>query len=50
MTAALAGADEDVVVVGHSLGGLTIPLVAAGRPVRRLIFLSLLMETQRKGS
>jgi pimeloyl-ACP methyl ester carboxylesterase len=30
--------DEDVVVVGHSLGGLTIPLVAAARPVRELVF------------
>lgn len=34
-----AGADDDVVVVGHSLGGLTIPLVAARRPVRSLVFL-----------
>ena len=30
---------EDLVLVGHSLGGLTIPLVAARRPVRQLIFL-----------
>ena len=30
----------DVVVVGHSLGGLTIPLVAQLRPVRRLVFLA----------
>jgi pimeloyl-ACP methyl ester carboxylesterase len=29
----------DLVLVGHSLGGLTIPLVAARRPVRRLIYL-----------
>lgn len=36
---ALKGADDDVVVVGHSLGGLTIPLVAQLRPVRRLVFL-----------
>jgi pimeloyl-ACP methyl ester carboxylesterase len=35
---ALGGADEPI-VVGHSLGGLTIPLVAASRPVRRLVFL-----------
>jgi pimeloyl-ACP methyl ester carboxylesterase len=28
------------VVVGHSLGGLTIPLVASRRPVTRLVFLS----------
>jgi pimeloyl-ACP methyl ester carboxylesterase len=36
--AALADRD-DVVLVGHSLGALTIPLVAAHRPVRRMIFL-----------
>lgn len=32
-------ADEDVVVVGHSLGGLTIPLVAARRRVSKLVYL-----------
>jgi pimeloyl-ACP methyl ester carboxylesterase len=32
-------AGVDLVVVGHSLGGLTIPLVAAARPVRELVFL-----------
>jgi pimeloyl-ACP methyl ester carboxylesterase len=31
--------DDDLVVVGQSLGGLTIPLVAAARPVRELVFL-----------
>jgi len=37
-------ADEnDVVVLAHSLGGLTAPLVAAKRPVRRLIFLCALL-------
>jgi pimeloyl-ACP methyl ester carboxylesterase len=30
----------DVVVVGHSLGGLAVPLVAVRRPVRRLVFLA----------
>ena len=35
---ALAGHD-DVILVGHSLGSLTIPLVAGRRPVRRLVFL-----------
>jgi pimeloyl-ACP methyl ester carboxylesterase len=30
---------DDVVLVGHSLGGLTIPLVAARRPVQRLVYL-----------
>jgi pimeloyl-ACP methyl ester carboxylesterase len=35
---ALAGLD-DVVLVGHSLGSLTIPVVAHFRPARRLVFL-----------
>jgi pimeloyl-ACP methyl ester carboxylesterase len=34
---------DDVVLVGHSLGGLTIPLVAAARPVRKLVFLCALL-------
>ena len=34
-----AGAGTDVVVVGHSLGGFTAPLVAQQRPVRRVVFL-----------
>ena len=33
------GDSEDVVVVGHSLGGLTIPVVAAMRQVAGLVFL-----------
>jgi len=37
---AFADAGEDLVLVGHSLGGLTIPLIAASRPVRQLIFLA----------
>jgi pimeloyl-ACP methyl ester carboxylesterase len=36
---ALGGRDDDVVVVGHSLGGVTAPLVAQRRPVRRLVML-----------
>ncbi len=43
VTAALADAGDDVVLVGHSLGGLTIPLVAAARPVRRMVFLCALL-------
>jgi hypothetical protein len=35
--------DEDLVVVGHSLAGNTIPLVAARRPVRHLVFLCALI-------
>jgi pimeloyl-ACP methyl ester carboxylesterase len=36
---AIGATDDDVVVVGHSLGGITIPLVADRRPVRRLVYL-----------
>lgn len=41
VVAAMDEADtgSDVVVVGHSLGGLTAPLVAQRRPVRRIVFL-----------
>jgi pimeloyl-ACP methyl ester carboxylesterase len=35
---ALQDEDDDVVLVGHSTGGLTIPLVAARRPVKELVF------------
>ena len=34
---------DDLVLVGHSLAGLIIPLVPARRPVRRLIFLHALL-------
>ena len=37
--AALDGCDHDVVLVGHSLGANTIPLVAARRPVRHSVYL-----------
>jgi len=40
---AVASIEEPLVVVGHSLGGLTIPLVAAARPVERLVFLCALI-------
>jgi pimeloyl-ACP methyl ester carboxylesterase len=42
VTDALGDAD-DVVLVGHSLAGATIPLVAAARPVRRLVYLAALL-------
>ena len=45
----LAGADDDVIVVGRSLGGLTIPLVAARRPVRHLIYLCALVPDVGRG-
>ncbi len=35
--------DEPVVVVGHSLGGLTIPLVPARRPVAGLVFVAAIL-------
>jgi pimeloyl-ACP methyl ester carboxylesterase len=35
---ALSSVAEPVILVGHSLGGLTTPLVAHRRPVRRLVF------------
>lgn len=49
--AVLAALDEigetsaDVVVVGHSMGGLTVPLVAAARSVRRMVFLGAMFPT-----
>ena len=36
---ALDDCDEDVVLVGHSMGGGTVPLVAARRPVRHVVYL-----------
>jgi pimeloyl-ACP methyl ester carboxylesterase len=39
VSAALVGCDHDVVLVGHSLGANTIPLVAARRPIRHLVYL-----------
>jgi pimeloyl-ACP methyl ester carboxylesterase len=33
------GDANDAILVGHSLGGLTIPLIATDRPVRRLVYL-----------
>jgi pimeloyl-ACP methyl ester carboxylesterase len=34
---------DDVVVVGHSTGGLTVPVVAERRPVGRMVFLCALI-------
>jgi len=35
--------DSDAVIVGHSLAGLTVPLVSARRPLRRLVYLCALI-------
>ena len=40
IAASLAGVDDDVVVVAHSLNGLVAPLVAARRPVRAIVYLA----------
>ena len=40
VAASLAGAGDDVIVVGHSLNGLVAPLVAARRPVRAVVYLA----------
>jgi pimeloyl-ACP methyl ester carboxylesterase len=37
---AMTDLGDDAIVVGHSLGGLTIPAVAAARPVGRLVFVA----------
>jgi pimeloyl-ACP methyl ester carboxylesterase len=45
VTAALGGS-SDVVLVGHSMAGITIPLVALRRPVRMLVFLCALVPDE----
>jgi len=35
--------DEPVIVVGHSLGGLTVPLIPARRPVAGLVFVAAIL-------
>ena len=39
----LRGVDDDVILVGHSMAGSTIPLVARHRPLRHLVFLAALV-------
>ena len=43
VTEALDGAGTDTVLVGHSMGGITIPIVAERRPVAHLVFLCALV-------
>jgi pimeloyl-ACP methyl ester carboxylesterase len=40
--------EDDVVVVGHSLSGLVLPLVAARRPVRALVYLCAFVPAEGK--
>ena len=40
---AVSNTDDELILVGHSMGGQTIPLVAARRPVRRLVYLCALI-------
>lgn len=49
MADALGDRDEDVVVVGFSLGGLTAPLVAATRPVRAVVYVAAMLAEPGKG-
>ncbi|ARV61360.1 alpha/beta hydrolase [Nostocales cyanobacterium HT-58-2] len=35
----LQGLEDDVILVGHSMAGLIIPVVASQRPVRQLVFI-----------
>lgn len=48
LTAEALGDTDDVVLVGHSLGAATIPLVAWQRPVRHLVFLCALVPEPGK--
>jgi pimeloyl-ACP methyl ester carboxylesterase len=45
VVAALERADDDVIVVGHSQGGTTVPYVAVRRPVRKLVYLAAAVPT-----
>jgi pimeloyl-ACP methyl ester carboxylesterase len=41
--------DDEVILVGHSLGAFTVPLVSIERPVRRQVFLCSTPEPARMG-
>jgi pimeloyl-ACP methyl ester carboxylesterase len=45
---ALRDAGSDVILVGHSAGGLTIPLVANRRAIRHLVFIAALLPVPGK--
>ena len=42
--------DSEPVLVGHSMAGLVIPLVAARRPIRRLVFLAAFLASPGKSA
>jgi pimeloyl-ACP methyl ester carboxylesterase len=42
--------DTEPILVGHSMAGLIIPLVAANRPVRRLVFLAAFLPASGKSA
>ena len=44
------GDADDVVLVGHSLGGCALPLIAAQRPVRHLVYLCALIPVPGKSA
>jgi pimeloyl-ACP methyl ester carboxylesterase len=46
--AAMQGLGEPPVLVGHSLAGLTVPLVAARTPVRHVVYVCSLLPTPGK--
>jgi pimeloyl-ACP methyl ester carboxylesterase len=45
---AMSDLDEHVIVVGHSFGGLTIPVVASMRPVDRIVFVAAMVPQPGK--
>jgi pimeloyl-ACP methyl ester carboxylesterase len=48
VSTALSGSNGNVVLVAHSLGGLTAPLVAERRPVVRMVFVAGLLPVPGK--
>ena len=44
-TAMASDCADDLILVGRSMAGLTVPLVAAQRQVRRLVYLCALVPT-----
>ena len=42
--------DTEPILVGHSMAGLVIPLVAAHRPIKRLVFLAAMLPSPGKSA